>query len=626
MHRLSAEDLTALARGLGDRRVMAYLRRAEMSKHLLLIRAVLTGAAREYPEEYRAAGVAAARDVLVAVQLKAPAVAAEIITLPQVGAWAMECLGRLRAARRGGRKLTTDLGYFNSLAAAAAARAGQAFRLAIPLYDDVLRIPTVASAHFGPSKTGDWVEAVGIRSDSGVTIVADRSPEKFLVPSGVIRGLAPGPRSPSAGDSPWTAPPRLRSTTAGLALDVALDDGDPYLDRYERPRMNEMLPADLRCFKRRIQGAWRILVRHHPEYAQPIAETLRMIVPLVAATGQRTSATNTTAFGAVAMSVPEEDVGLAETLVHEFQHLKLCALLDLVPLLNGEHDRPCYAPWRSEPRPAGGLLQGAYAYLGVVRFWRGHRLVARGDEAFRAQVEFARWRAQTPAAVETLLTSGRLTATGRRFTMLMRNQLSKWRADQVSQLAERIAGEMCIHHRVQWQLRYVAPDPQTIDRLARQWAGDTSPAAPFVRAETVAEAVPAGVAPPEPRSLAGMLALRYLDTARYARWCKSGQLDAVSTGAVALCAGDVALLRHQDRVAVSSYRQQIAAGRHSTETWVGLALALHRTAHRTPATTAFLRHITLLSALHGRLTAMTGSSIDPVDLADWLAADSGRSP
>lgn len=29
-----------------------------------------------------------------------------------------------------------------------------------------------------------------------------------------------------------------------------------------------------------------------------------------------------------------------------------------------------YAPWRDDARPVSGLLQGAYAYLGLSRFWR----------------------------------------------------------------------------------------------------------------------------------------------------------------------------------------------------------------------------------------------------------------
>ena len=60
---------------------------------------------------------------------------------------------------------------------------------------------------------------------------------------------------------------------------------------------------------------------------------------------------------------------LASVLVHECQHAKLNAVLDLIPLSRPDQAR-YYAPWREDPRPLGGLLHGAYAYLGVSDFWR----------------------------------------------------------------------------------------------------------------------------------------------------------------------------------------------------------------------------------------------------------------
>jgi len=65
-------------------------------------------------------------------------------------------------------------------------------------------------------------------------------------------------------------------------------------------------------------------------------------------------------------------------MVHEFQHSKL------------------WAPWRTDPRPLGGLLQGVYAFLGVADTWRA--LAARpalGDLAMR---EFAEAREQVDVA------------------------------------------------------------------------------------------------------------------------------------------------------------------------------------------------------------------------------------
>jgi len=650
MHRLSAADFSALARGLGDRPTLARLRRAETSKNLLLIRAVLTEAAREYPEEYRAAGIPAAREMLVAVQSQAPDTAAEIIALPQVGAWAVDCLGRLRGSGDGGRTLAADLGYFNSLAAAAAIRAARPFRLVIPLYGGALRIPTVGIARFSPPPAEDWTEVVGVRSGAGLVVTSDRDPAALVIPAGDPRGDFPGTRPAAATDGLWTAPPRLRSTVGGLTVDVALDDGDPFLDRYTRSRVSELAPDDLACFRQRFGHAWQLLVQHHPEYAGPIAAGVQTVVLLAAdASSERTSATSTTAFGAVALSVPRDDLELAETLVHEFQHLKLCAVLDLVPLLGNGSDRPCYAPWRADPRPAGSLLQGAYAYLGVARFWREHRRAARGDQALRAHVEFARWRSQVPAAVDALVGSGRLTAAGLRFARTMRDQLTEWQTDPVPRPAERLADEISMHHRVRWQLQHVPPDRDMIERLATAWA-EAAPARPpadHSGAATAASTPAAGAAlgaatagaaaAQESSPLTRMLALRYLDSARYRRWCETGRLDGYPTGGPDLCPGDIALLHEDAAAAVSSYRRQIVAGQRSPESWVGLALAMHRSSRHVPAARALLERTGVLVALHDRLRALTGSSVDPVELASWLAdaeteaaetgpADTGRWP
>ena len=136
----------------------------------------------------------------------------------------------------------------------------------------------------------------------------------------------------------------------------------------------------------------------------------------------------TESFGTVAMSRQPDKYTCAETLVHEAQHLKLCALLDLVPMTRRPDDgQRYYAPWRTDPRPASGLLQGAYAFLGVSGFWRG-QLACRLGTAVRqrAQAEFARWRDGVALVVETLLGSGQLTEDGENFVATMARVLDAW--------------------------------------------------------------------------------------------------------------------------------------------------------------------------------------------------------
>ena len=94
---------------------------------------------------------------------------------------------------------------------------------------------------------------------------------------------------------------------------------------------------------------------------------------------------------------------MAEILVHEFQHLKLCGLQDMMPLMEPCDER-VYAPWRPEPRPVGGLLQGVYAHLGIARFWGAQwHVETEPDDILRAQVMFERWRSMIEPATATLL-------------------------------------------------------------------------------------------------------------------------------------------------------------------------------------------------------------------------------
>ena len=110
-------------------------------------------------------------------------------------------------------------------------------------------------------------------------------------------------------------------------------------------------------------------------------------------TGGQVSSSSPETFGAIAMSPPPDPLTCAVTLAHETQHLKLFALLDIVALTLPDDGRRYYAPWREDPRPVSGLLQGAYAFLGVSGFWRTQREIADGAARLEADTEFARWRA-----------------------------------------------------------------------------------------------------------------------------------------------------------------------------------------------------------------------------------------
>jgi uncharacterized protein len=107
---------------------------------------------------------------------------------------------------------------------------------------------------------------------------------------------------------------------------------------------------------------------------------------------------------------PATAADFAVTLVHEYQHSKLSALLDMTPLSDPDDQGRYFAPWRRDPRPLGGLLQGVYAFVGVADTWRALRGV--DGVTGTAEQEFADARLQVDLTLAAVESSGALTEAG----------------------------------------------------------------------------------------------------------------------------------------------------------------------------------------------------------------------
>jgi HEXXH motif-containing protein len=220
----------------------------------------------------------------------------------------------------------------------------------------------------------------------------------------------------------------------------------PAADGEPTGRLTDQQVADLEDM---LRAAWDVLDQVS---ADEIAALVRVIVPYQGPRDGYVSTSSPEVFGTVAMSRQPDQYTCAETLVHEAQHLKLCALLDLDSLTLPDVGRRYYAAWRDDPRPASALLQGAYAFLGVSRYWRRQRHTAPGHEVRqRAEAEFARWRDGSARAVRTLLASGELTAAGQDFAAQMAQVLEPWQQEPVSAQAQAVARQKADLHRARWR-------------------------------------------------------------------------------------------------------------------------------------------------------------------------------
>ena len=210
---------------------------------------------------------------------------------------------------------------------------------------------------------------------------------------------------------------------ATFGAEVLLEDADPYRDRFGSPPAGRLDESEVDAWAAGLAAAWAILGEDAPEQIDGLRRGLRAITPLEkAADGTIRSATSRHAFGALGIARPEDPAVLAVLLVHEFQHIKLGAVLDLIDLVPDEAaGERLRVGWRPDARPVEAALQGAYAHLGIAGIWRRR---AERDPACRDT--YAMYRDWTAAAIAGLLRGELLTPAGRRFVTLMSDTVAGW--------------------------------------------------------------------------------------------------------------------------------------------------------------------------------------------------------
>ncbi|WP_030458080.1 FxsB family cyclophane-forming radical SAM/SPASM peptide maturase [Kitasatospora sp. NRRL B-11411] len=404
---LTDRHLDELARGLGGPDAVAALGKAQLE----LSRRLVTAAG--------AAGNSPAWQLLTEVDRSASDALDAVLAHPYTRAWAVRLLGGDGRA---------DLGGLAELAAAAAARGRVDFELLLPVRAGWLHLPTL-----GRLRVDGKAEAVlrgtadGLACD-GHTVGWDRPGDHRWQP--VRRVALPG----------WTP---------------ALEDTDPHRDSHQWAAADRLDDAELLAWTGALGEAWDLLGRDLPEYAAGLAAGLGTVTPLAPGpAGRDISAAARQAYGAVGIARPTTGPVLALLLAHEFQHVKLGAVLDLHDLHDRADERLYHAPWRPDPRPLEGLLQGTYAHLAVAAYWASRVRAldgTRGDEAAAARLQLATWRAHTADAIGTLDGSGALTPLGRRFTAGMRTALAPALAVPVGAAAERAARAAAAENLAAWR-------------------------------------------------------------------------------------------------------------------------------------------------------------------------------
>lgn len=550
-HVLAAESFDELLGGGGGSTTVAALRASERSWRLLVVRALLdASASATAPCDPSPAD---AWRLLVRARAVDADAFEELLAYPSVGVWAAHTLRRLRGAAA--RDAPPDTGYLHAVAASAAIRAGLDFRTAVPVHEGWAVLPGLGAMRVPGAATAEVTAA------DGRVLVAGQSLD--------------GPD--------WH--PLSRLSADGHAL--LLDDADPYRT-LRTPIPTEPVAAEE--WQELFSEAWEILRGLDAEAARALGDGLVTLVPRPRAERFRPhSASSGDAFGAALASVPDDGEQLASTLVHEFQHNKLSAFMHLFTLYDdqGGGGRLHYAPWRDDPRPLGGLLQGVYAFFGVTGFWRRRQHPL-------GRFEFALWRTQTAHALHGIAAADGLTELGRRLVAELEGRLAPWLAEPVEARALAAAELAAADHRATWRAYHLRPDPRVV--------------------RVHAEGRPEGAG--EPELVPGTPARGFDTRAVLLRWLLADPagFEALREDPGATVEGarpeDVALVTGDTAAALRAYRERILRGRGDPETWVGLGLAAR--AAGDPAGEALLARPELAMAVRAELGA------DPLAVARGL--------
>lgn len=381
-HTFAPDHFDALAAGYGDADAMAALRAVGESRNRDLILSVL--------ERARRAGAHSRQtwEAVDAVESAAPEAFRTVLMHPYVRVWAERALTGLAAAPPDVRVL----GRLRAIALAAAARGGVELELDVAVHGDTLSLPTLGS----------------------YTLDGDAAEVTVRVSGGQVGLSRPARR-------------RRRRILGEGGLVTALEDADPYRDCHRWPIADTLPEADVRAWRRRFRQAWRLIEQEHADYAPALRAGLQTVVPLARPAEGLISATSRQAFGSVAIALPDSAQDLALLLIHEFQHTKLWALMEMFELFDPADRCRFEVPWRPDKRPVEAVLQGVYAHAAVVEVWHDRwSRGAPGPAAAAAGAAFVFWREGLARVLEDLLDSGALRPLGTRLIEPLAQRVADW--------------------------------------------------------------------------------------------------------------------------------------------------------------------------------------------------------
>jgi uncharacterized protein len=380
---LMPADLVAqIASGFGDEPTIGWL--AEQQR--AVTRALLFATIDQH-------GPTEAWNALTRIETSDPEAVRRVLAHPYIRPWAV---GLLRAGAD-----PAGLGYLGGLAAAAAVHASVPVEVEVMIGRGVVALPTVGTLYWPDEVTGP----ARLTVDQGKIWVtgADRTVTVDLAQQVASASWQPIRRIPLGG---W---------------EIRIEDGDPARECHRWSPAARLDDLATRHWRQSLTEAWRLITTDLAEYAPALRAGLRVLVPLEPdPDGLQRASTARDAFGSLA-AAPVGPAELAVLLVHEFQHAKLGAVLDLCDLYDSESQVQISVGWRPDPRPVEAALQGVYAHAAVADVWRLR--VGRYPGAAERYAQYLGW---TVGASAALRNSGTLTPLGVEFMDRLAATVEEW--------------------------------------------------------------------------------------------------------------------------------------------------------------------------------------------------------
>ncbi|MFG1607575.1 HEXXH motif domain-containing protein [Actinoplanes sp. NPDC049265] len=580
--------MALLNQALPDRDVIATLWHTQYSRRLLMVKTIIDAVDADPAVSGPLPPIAGAVAALEAAEVARPEALRETLLLPTVGSWAAYTLRRLYGFADADTPLWIDIGVLHTLALLVGFRAGLDWATFVPVRDGRLMLPGLGMALIDRTVGAGMTRARTVRG----RLLLEHEDGELLIDSSTA----------GREQSRWWPLRRLR-TGHGPGLTLALDDIDPFRELAEPVPPGRLPAEEALAWSELLVDAWQAIIDQDSRTAAAISAGMVSLTPLPRVDGGvETSGSTGEAFGALLLTRPDDHLTFAVTLIHEFAHVQLGGLLHLLDMTGVPDPATHYAPWRDDPRPLSGLLQGIYAFVAIAAFWHKRMSFASGPAAARAYFEFAHARGQVTQALDAARTSTLLTAAGRDLLDGLAGRAEHWR-DLVVPAGPARAAELALRtHRAGWRLRNLRTDGATVRTVAEAWAAGRE--VPPI--EDLTDVRPSGDdAWSYPR-------FRLIQGWATAVAGPRGSSDGVTIDPAeqALVAGEASAVRR--------FADRVARNGEDLDAWTGLCAAADGAAGVTLS-----RAPSLVYAVHDTLRR-SGVRADPLALAEWMAGGLSR--